>query len=161
MGKIKAKAKQPGPLRPLWRCPKCGKKFVTKNLSHSCRTYHLGPLFARRDPTVFRIYRKFERMVKACGPVIIEPRSNEIVFLVRVRTIAFTPFKSSAQLRLAFARPRKNRRFIKTLSYYRRFHAHWIEIRDHSELDGQVQAWVQEAYCLSAQEPAANPAKQR
>ena len=22
--------------RPLWMCPKCGHRFVTKNLSHSC-----------------------------------------------------------------------------------------------------------------------------
>jgi Domain of unknown function (DUF5655) len=93
-------------------------------------------------------------MVKACGPVIIEPRSNEIVFLVRVRTIAFTPFKFSAHLRLAFARPRRSRRFVKTFTYYRRFHAHWIEIREPAELDDQVQAWIQEAYALSAQTAA-------
>ena len=145
------KMKKPAGMRPLWRCPKCGKKFVTKNLSHSCRVHDLEPLFARRDPKVLRMYRKFVHMVKACGPVIIEPRSNEIVFLVRVRTIAFTPFKSFAQLRLAFPRPRRHRRFVKTFTYYSRFHAHWIEIRDPSELDDQVQAWIQEAYALSAQ----------
>jgi len=147
------KMKKPARMRPLWRCPKCGKKFVTRNLSHSCRIHDLEPLFARRDPKVLSMYRKFVRMVKACGPVIIEPRSNEIVFLVRVRTIAFTPFKSSAQLRLAFPRPRRNRRFVKTFTYYSRFHAHWIEIRDLSELDDQVQAWIHEAYALSAQKP--------
>jgi len=146
-----AKAKKTAGMRPLWRCPKCGKKFVTRNLSHSCRRYDLAHLFARRESNVLRIYKKFARMVKACGPVIVEPRSNEIVFLVRVRTIAFTPFKSSAQLRLAFPRPRKNRRFVKTFTYYNRFHAHWIEIREPSELDDQVQAWIQEAYALSAQ----------
>jgi len=154
-----AKAKKPSGLRPLWRCRKCGKKFVTKNLSHSCRRYDLAHLFVRRDPAVLRIYKKFERMVQACGPVIVEPRSNEIVFLVRVRMIGFTPFKSSAQLRLIFPRLRRNRRFLKTFTYYRRCHAHWIEIRHPSELDDQVQGWIREAYALSAQKPF--PGKQR
>jgi hypothetical protein len=145
--------KKQRPLPPLWRCPKCGKKFVVKNLSHSCRTHDLRPLFARCDPRVFRMYRKFERMVKACGPVTVEPRSNEVVFLVRVRTMAFTPARSSAQLRLAFARPGRHRRFIKTFRFSSRFHAHWIRVRDLTELDAQVQAWVREAYSLSAQKP--------
>ena len=33
------------PMRPLWRCGKCGHRFVTKNLWHSCGRYRLADHF--------------------------------------------------------------------------------------------------------------------
>lgn len=48
-----------GPRRPLWRCPKCGHRFVTKNMWHSCGRYRIesfgrlgyGHHFRLRRPT--------------------------------------------------------------------------------------------------------------
>ena len=145
------RSRKPLELKPLWQCPKCGKMLVAKNMWHSCRLYDLEPLFAKCEPLVLQLYRKFEAMVLACGPVIIEPKRTSVAFMVRVRAIGCEPHKSYLRIAFAFAQPHQHPRFIKTTSYTGRFHAHWIEVRQLSDLDEQVQAWVQEAYALSAQ----------
>ena len=33
------------PKPPLWKCPRCGHRFVTKNLSHSCVRVRLADHF--------------------------------------------------------------------------------------------------------------------
>ena len=44
-------------VKALWRCPKCGHRFVTKNLWHSCRWLDAGLWLRRRieHPRVHRI----------------------------------------------------------------------------------------------------------
>ena len=39
---------------PLWTCPKCGARLITRNLSHSCGTFSLDALFAKSPPEVMR-----------------------------------------------------------------------------------------------------------
>jgi rubrerythrin len=31
---------------PLWRCPVCGQRFVSRNMPHSCRVVGLDAFFA-------------------------------------------------------------------------------------------------------------------
>ena len=135
----------------LWRCPKCGKRFISKNMWHSCRVYDLEPLFAKCEPQVLTLYKKFEAMVLACGPVIIEPKRTGIAFQVRVRTIGCIPRKTHLQIVFAFDRPPRHRRFFKVTTYTGRFHAHWIEVCTAPELDAEVLNWIHDAYALSAQ----------
>jgi hypothetical protein len=93
-------------------------------------------------------------MVLACGPVIIEPKRTGIAFQARVRAIGCTPRKSHLRLGFAFDCPRRHRRFVKVTSFSGRFHAHWIDIHDDSELNDQVTEWIREAYAVSSQEPS-------
>jgi hypothetical protein len=125
---------------------------VTKNIWHSCRRYRLEPIFATCEPHVIELYRKFEAMVKRCGPVFIEPRKINIAFYTRVRGIGCTPHKSYIRIGFAFRWPRKHPRFVKTTSFSKSFHAHWVDIHSPAELDDQVQRWVREAYRVSSQQ---------
>ncbi|HKZ78243.1 MAG TPA: hypothetical protein VJ124_07945 [Pyrinomonadaceae bacterium] len=65
-------------LRPLWRCPKCGERFVTANMWHACGRYSLASLFAKSDPHVIKLFRKFARMVRNCGPVRMIYSADEL-----------------------------------------------------------------------------------
>lgn len=57
-------------LPELWTCLKCGAQFISKNLWHSCVTgLKVEDLFARSEPQVLKIFREFEKLVRACGPV--------------------------------------------------------------------------------------------
>jgi hypothetical protein len=143
--------KTPKTLRPLWQCPKCGKRFVTKNIWHSCRRYSFEPLFAKCDPHVIEMYRKFEAMVKRCGPVFIEPRKINIAFYTRVRAIGCTPHKTYIRIGFAFRRLHKHPRFVKTTSFSKSFHAHWIDVHSLTELDNEVRQWIRDAYKVSSQ----------
>src|SRR5262249_48744013 len=56
-------------LRPLWRCEKCGHRFVTKNLWHSCGRYRLADHFKGRPRVLRRTFDRFAGLARDCGPV--------------------------------------------------------------------------------------------
>ncbi len=69
----------------LWTCPKCGHRFVTRNMWHSCTRYRLADHFAGKDPGVKRVFDRLRRLVEACGPVTVYAQKTRIVFQGRVR----------------------------------------------------------------------------
>ena len=42
--------------RPLWRCPKCGRTFVTRNMAHSCRHLSFADHLAGKPPKILALY---------------------------------------------------------------------------------------------------------
>jgi hypothetical protein len=101
---------------------------------------------------VFRIFRKFERMVRACGPVALIPQKTRAVFMVRVRFAGVSPRRS--YLLCSFALPRRcnDPRFVKIEAYARHFVGHTLRVDTPEQLDAQVQRWLREAYTVGAQE---------
>src|SRR5882672_12903810 len=91
-------------LPPLWTCPKCGAKFVSANMSHSCGRYRLEDLFARSEPHVFELAKKFGRMVERCGPVTMIPQKSRVTFMVRMRFAGYTVRKSALRVGLILER---------------------------------------------------------
>ncbi len=148
--------KKPPEPKPLWQCPKCGKHFITRNMWHSCKLYRAEPLFARCEPHVLQLYKKLETMVLACGPVIIEPKRTGIAFQVRVRALGCVPRKSYLKVGFAFAEQRQHPRFQKVKTYSPHWYTHWIHVRSEQELDGEVEAWIRDAYARAAQKHRSN-----
>lgn len=70
---------------PLWTCPKCGHRFVTRNLWHSCGRYRIADHFTGADPMVRRLFDRFTELVRRNGPVTIYAQKTRIVCQVRVR----------------------------------------------------------------------------
>lgn len=146
-----APARPQSRVKPLWRCPKCGKTFITRNIWHSCMRYDLEALFARSSPNVLRVYKHFARMVRKCGPITINVQKTGISFQVRVRAIGCVPRKDHLRIGFAFSRPRAHPRFVKVESFTPTFHAHWIRVHAEEELDAEVAGWVRDAYQRAAQ----------
>lgn len=71
--------------RPLWRCPRCGHTFVTRNLAHSCGNWTLERHFADKPPFVRACFDALVAALRRFGPFKIEPQKTRIVFQVRVR----------------------------------------------------------------------------
>ncbi len=113
---------------------------------HSCGKFSLEDLFARSEPHVIKLFRKFARMVRACGPVHIIPQKTRVVFQVRVRFVGATPRKS--HLICHFILPRKidSERFHKIETFNPCCHAHYLRVNDDADLDGDVARWLKEAY---------------
>jgi hypothetical protein len=63
--------------RPLWRCPRCGKSYVTRNLWHSCVVIPLEALFVGR-PRALELYRSVLRLLEAEGPVTVSVSKTRI-----------------------------------------------------------------------------------
>ncbi|OLC46061.1 MAG: hypothetical protein AUH43_14800 [Acidobacteria bacterium 13_1_40CM_65_14] len=91
-------------LPPLWSCPKCGAKFVSANMWHSCGRYRLEDLFATSEPHVFKMFQKFQRMVESCGPVTMIPQKTRVVFMVRMRFAGATVRKTNLRVGLILER---------------------------------------------------------
>lgn len=71
--------------KPLWRCPKCGHRFVTKNLWHSCGNYRLADHFKGKPAVIRETFDAFSKLVRGMGPVTIYAEKTRIVCMVRAR----------------------------------------------------------------------------
>ena len=59
--------------RPLWTCPNCGNRFVSRNQYHSCATHTLATPFAGEPPRIRDLFASLREAVEACGPVKLVP----------------------------------------------------------------------------------------
>src|SRR5262245_56108648 len=74
------------PSKPaLWKCPKCGHRFVTKNLWHSCVRVPLAVHF--RDKPIERrlTWDRWLAAARQCGRVRAYAQKSRIVIQARVR----------------------------------------------------------------------------
>jgi Domain of unknown function (DUF5655) len=133
-------------LPPLWTCPKCGAKFVSANMWHSCGRYRLVDLFARSQPHVFEVFQKFRRMVKSCGPVTMIPQKTRVVFMVRMRFAGATVRKTNLRVGLILERRlSRDPRLEKVESFSPSCHGHYFRIDRADQLDDAMLGWIREA----------------
>jgi hypothetical protein len=135
--------------RPLWRCPRCGARFVTRNLPHSCGRATVADWTRRMGPRARALYRGFEAMIAACGPYSIAPARTRIAFLARVRFAGITA-ASETGITIAFALPRplRSRRFANVAEVAPGWWVHRLRITNADQLDGQLQRWLCRSYHL-------------
>jgi uncharacterized C2H2 Zn-finger protein len=55
--------------RPLWKCPKCGHIFVTKNLWHSCVNVPIDAHFRGKPAERRKTFDRWLKAARACGKV--------------------------------------------------------------------------------------------
>ena len=147
----------PAKLWPLWRCPKCGERFITANMWHACGQYGLKELFARSEPHVLKLFRRFEKMVRACGPVRMIPQKTRVVFQVRVRFAGAYPRKNHFLCGFALPYRAKDPRFVKIEDYAPHFRGHLFRVATEADLDDQIQQWLHESYKVGTQEVLQRP----
>lgn len=100
--------------QPLWTCPKCGAKFVTRNLWHSCGRATLDEWKARMGPRARGFYKRFEQMIAACGKYHVAPAKTRIAFLARVRFAGITSLSEKGMTcGFALPYPLDSPRFVK------------------------------------------------
>jgi hypothetical protein len=97
------------------------------------------------------ISRKFERMVRACGPVHMIPQKTRVVFQVRMRFAGATPRKSHLICHFILPRRIENKRFHKIETFNPHCHAHYLRVDSERELNHEVTRWLKEAYAVGQQ----------
>jgi hypothetical protein len=130
---------------------------------HSCGRFSLDDLFARSEPHVLPLFRKFERMVRACGPVRMIPQKTRVVFQARVRFAGAYPRKDHALCSIALARRVRAPRFVKHERYAGHFQGHFFRLASESDLDAALARWLRESYAVGEQRylRARDPNKRR
>jgi len=136
-------------LRPLWTCPKCRLKLLTKNLWHSCGAATLDDWYARMSPLARQLYQRFERMIANCGEYHISPAKTRIAFLARVRFAGITRVSEDAiTCSFALPSPLRSHRFIAVEEVAPGWWSHRLRVTDPRQLDKQLQGWLRRSYRL-------------
>ncbi|MGH9787074.1 MAG: DUF5655 domain-containing protein [Candidatus Acidiferrales bacterium] len=138
--------------RPLWRCPKCGNYFVSRNLPHSCVRVSLDDHFKGTDPIVRKTYNAFLAALRRNGPVRVVSSKTRITFMVRMRFAGATPQKNALRCGFALLRParhpaiRRAYRFPGTQLF-----AHELRLTHPDEIDAPLRRLLAEAYRVGCQ----------
>jgi len=139
-------AVSPNALPPLWTCPKCGARLITRKLSHSCGRFTLEALFRDARPGVLALARAYVRILRSLGDVQIIPQKTRLVCVARVRFAGLSPRKNGFLAAFALRRWIASPRIVKTDDYGPRWRAHFVAVRSTADLDNELRAWLQEAH---------------
>jgi hypothetical protein len=131
---------------PLWHCPKCGARLVTRNLWHSCGRFTLEALFSGSAPGVLTAARKYVALLESLGDVQVLAQKTRLVAVARVRFAGLYPRKDHFISGFALHRWIANRRIVKTVDYGPRWRGHYVRITSAADLDGELRAWLQESH---------------
>jgi hypothetical protein len=139
--------------RKLWRCPKCGHRFVTPNLWHSCGRYRLADHFRGKDPVVRQLFRRWLALARACGPVTVYAQKTRIIFQVRVRFGGAVTRRDWLEARLWLKRRVEHPALVRVESYGPLGYGHYFQLRSLADFDDALAALVGEAYAIGCQDP--------
>jgi hypothetical protein len=133
-------------LRPVWTCPKCGARLVTRNLWHSCGRFTLEALFAGSKPSVLALAKRYIALVRSLGDVQVIPQKTRLVFVARVRFAGLMPRKDHFVATFALQRRLRNPRIIQLVDYGPRWQMHLLRIQSAADLDDELRAWLKESH---------------
>jgi hypothetical protein len=140
--------------RPLWTCPKCRHRFVTRNLSHSCVNVPLADHFVGKDPGVRRTFNAWRQLAKDCGPVTIYAQKSRIVFMVRVRFAGAMTHRTWLEGTLWLKRRVSHPRMHRLMDYGNLGFGLHLKLTSPDDIDSSLAKLMREAYRIGRQQPA-------
>jgi Domain of unknown function (DUF5655) len=136
----------------LWACPQCGRFFANRNQSHTCgRLHDVEHHFRGKPPEIRALYDRFVSEVMALGPVTILPEKTRIAFQVRMSFAQVTPRRRCLDGHVVLARRLEHPRFRRIDTFSARNHVHVFRIESPDDIDGDLRAWLREAYAVGEQ----------
>jgi len=138
--------------KPLWTCPKCGHRFVTANVWHSCSNYSLDYHFKGKAPSVRQVFDRLLALAHECGPVTVIPQKTRIAIQARVRFAGGVARKNwfDAALWLTQRANHPHLRRVETFGP-NSFGLHF-RFKEPGDLDDAFVQLVREAYAVGCQE---------
>jgi hypothetical protein len=140
-------------MKKLWRCPKCGHRFVSANMWHSCTNYTLDIHFEGKDPALRRLFDRYLAMVRRIGPVTVISQKTRIAFQVRARFAGALVRKSFIEGGLWLKRQVEHPLFFRTMKVTPTDWVYYFRLRSPADLENkELRAFLREAYAVGAQE---------
>jgi hypothetical protein len=140
--------------KSLWECPKCGKKFVTRNMWHSCSRYTVDDFFQGKNPRLRLLFDAYVAMIRGiCGEIIINVDKSRISFQTRTR-FAGVPGMTRDELVIGFWLKYRieSPRFTKVEFIPPNNYVYQLKVKETADLDDEVAAWIREACKVGNQE---------
>jgi Domain of unknown function (DUF5655) len=143
---------KPSPRKsPLWRCPKCGRRFAKRNQTHFCGRHGLERHFEGKTPGVRELFEAILALLRSFGPVTVLPEKTRIAFQVRMSFAAVSVRKTYLVGHFIFGRRVEHPRFLRVETYSPRNHLHAFRIASLADLDEEFAEWGREAYAVGQQ----------
>ncbi len=135
-----------------WVCPRCRRPFGRANRPHTCvPALSVNAYFTGRPPALRRVYDAIANHLQELDGVDVEAVSVGILIKASRTFAELRPARGRLVLCVLLARvlshPRV-RRTVRAGSSQRI--AHFIDLRDAEDVDGDVRAWLTEAYLNAA-----------
>lgn len=132
--------------RPLWSCPRCGVKLLSRGLSHSCGRYSVERFLAGRDARARALFERFVALVAACGPYEVAPAKTRVAFLVKVRFASVNRLGPGG-MDVHFVLPQALRSArLRRVERVGKLFVHHLRFTRLEELDGEVGRWLHASY---------------
>lgn len=132
----------------MWTCPKCGHRFVTKNMWHSCSDYPLEYHFEACLPKVRAIFDRFLEVIEACGPVEVIPQKTRIAIQAEVRFAGCMARKKWLVASLWLTRPVSHPTLQRVDEYGPGSYGHHFRLDSARDIDTPFRKLVREAYAV-------------
>lgn len=147
---------------PLWKCPRCGHRFVTRNLWHSCVRVPLADHFRGKPRERRTTWNRWLAIARACGPVETYAQKSRIVIQARVRFAGAVVRTSYLDASLWLRRRVEHPRLRRVEDFGRLGFGHHFRLETPADIDSSLQALMREAYQVGLQErrgsgPASSP----
>ena len=141
---------------PLWRCPVCGQRFVTRNMPHSCQVVPLDDFFEGAAPEL-RVL--FEQYVAATGgDVTVNATKSRIALQARMRFAGIDrPRRHYLLANFVLTRPIESPRLERVEYVPPYYYVHRLRLTDPADIDPELRAWLAEAYEVGAQRHVIDP----
>lgn len=138
--------------KPLWACPRCGHRFVTPNMWHSCTQVGLEAHFTGKSPHIRELFNAWLAFIqKHGGPVTVIPQKTRISFQARVRFSGAVIRRNWVECGLWLKRPVKDSRFERVELIPPRNYIYYFWLTDLGQLDKGLSRYVKEAYQVGQQ----------
>ncbi|MFQ5778559.1 MAG: DUF5655 domain-containing protein [Terriglobia bacterium] len=137
--------------RPLWRCPRCGWQFVTRNLWHSCVRIPLAKHFQGKDAIVRKTFDALVAALRKNGPLTVVTSKTRITLMVRMRFMSVTPQKDTLRGGFGLMRPGVRHLRLRPGSRYGRIYGYRFRLTHPKQIDRRFRRLLAEAYRVGQQ----------
>ena len=138
--------------RPLWRCPKCGHRFVTANIWHSCGRYRLADHFAGKPVVLRETFDRYVAVARTHGALTVYAQKTRIVMQGRVRFAGAVVRKDWLEANMWLRRQVDHPRLVRVESYGNLGFGHHFRLEDPKDIDEAMIKLLGEAYVVGQQE---------
>jgi Domain of unknown function (DUF5655) len=136
----------------MWVCPSCGRAFANRNQSHACRMVGgLDRHFEGKQPSVRAIFDRILEEAERLGPLTVLPEKTRIALQVRMSFAAFVPRRRWLDGHVVLDRRLDSPRFRRIETFSPRNVLHAFRLESPEAVDGEVAAWLAEAYAVGEQ----------
>ena len=135
-------------VKSLWRCPKCGHRFVTRNIWHSCGRFALADHFQGKPDEIRKTFDQYVALAKRCGPVTVYAQKTRIVIQLRVRFAGAVVRSNWLDASMWLRRKVRHPRLYRVESLGRLGYGHHFRLNTPRDIDRSLARLMKEAYVV-------------